>query len=62
MSPDLMIHVSTSATAGDAWKYLASRFDRDTGSTSINLFRQITNLRYNDGEDLRHHLDVFHGL
>ncbi|KAF2740357.1 hypothetical protein EJ04DRAFT_415011, partial [Polyplosphaeria fusca] len=57
---DLTMFVATCDTSPAAWDHLASRFDRNTGNTSILLFRSLTNLRYKDGDDLRVHLDGFH--
>jgi transposase InsO family protein len=57
---DLTMSVTSCDTATEAWAHLAGRFDRDTGNMSIALFRSLTNLRYNDGDDLRLHLDEFH--
>jgi hypothetical protein len=59
---DLMSMVANCETAPKAWKYLSERFDRDTGNTSIHLFRALTNLRYKDGDDLRAHIDEFHEM
>ena len=59
---DLTSMVANCGTASKAWKYLSERFDRDTGDTTINLFRALTNLRYQDGEDLLAHIDVFHEM
>jgi hypothetical protein len=33
---------------------------RDTGNSSIHLFRALTFIRYHDGDDLMSHLDSFH--
>ena len=38
--------VATFASSLQAWKILPDRFDCDTGSSTINLFRSIANLRY----------------
>lgn len=57
---DLTQQVADCETSAAAWDYLSSRFDRDTGQSSILLFRSLTNLRYRDGDDLRLHLDEFH--
>ena len=59
---ELTIHVTTRDTAHQAWTYLTSRFDRDTGSTAIQLFKVLSNLRYHDGENLRAHIDKFNYL
>ena len=57
---DLTLNLTTCEQSAKAWKYLAGRFDRDTGNTSIQLFRTLTGLRLRDGDDLRTHLDLFH--
>ncbi|KAF1834271.1 hypothetical protein BDW02DRAFT_476139, partial [Decorospora gaudefroyi] len=57
---DLTMSVTSCDTATEAWTHLAGRFDRDTGNMSIALFRSLTNLRYNDGDDLWLYLDEFH--
>jgi hypothetical protein len=57
---NLTMSVTSCDTATEAWAHLAGRFDRDTGNMSIALFRSLTNLRYNDGDDLRLHLNEFH--
>ena len=59
---DLYMMVSSCETAPTAWKYLAERFDRDTGNVAIYLFRSLTNLRYQDGDNLQNHLDTFHQM
>ncbi|KAF2762390.1 hypothetical protein EJ05DRAFT_425160, partial [Pseudovirgaria hyperparasitica] len=35
---DLVIGLTSCDTAAAAWTYLSSRFDRDTGNSSIHLF------------------------
>ncbi|KAF2727492.1 hypothetical protein EJ04DRAFT_399507, partial [Polyplosphaeria fusca] len=55
---DLIMSVAMCDTSPAAWEH--RRFDRDTGNTSVLLFRSLTNLRYKDGDDLRVHLDEFH--
>ena len=57
---DLTMTVTTCESSNKAWVYLRERFDRDTGNVAIHSFRALTNLRYHDGEDLKHHLDNFH--
>jgi hypothetical protein len=57
---DLTMSVTSCDTAIEAWTHLAGRFDRDTGNMSIALLRSLTNLRYNDVDDLRLRLDEFH--
>lgn len=60
---NLTQRVASCETSSAAWDYLTSRFDRDTGQSSINniiLLRSLTNLRYRDGDDLRLHLGEFH--
>ncbi|KAH5051059.1 hypothetical protein HBI81_244100 [Parastagonospora nodorum] len=52
--------VASYDTSPEAWNHLGSRFDRDTGNTSIILFKSLTNLRYADGDELRLHLNEFH--
>jgi len=59
---DLTLNITTCDSAPAAWSYLAGRYDRDTGNTAIHLFRVLTNLRHNDGDDLRMHIDDFHQL
>ncbi|KAL2395076.1 Retrovirus-related Pol polyprotein from transposon TNT 1-94 [Exophiala dermatitidis] len=59
---DLTLTVTGYDTSAKAWAALAERFDRDTGNSTIYLFRNITTLRYKDGDDLQKHLDEFHGL
>ncbi|OAG06548.1 uncharacterized protein CC84DRAFT_1092099, partial [Paraphaeosphaeria sporulosa] len=57
---DLTQQVADCETSPTAWDYLTSRFDRDTGQSSIMLFHSLTNLWYRDGDNLRLHLDEFH--
>ncbi|KAF2726831.1 hypothetical protein EJ04DRAFT_452557, partial [Polyplosphaeria fusca] len=52
--------VSNTISSAAAWDYLSNRYDRDTGNTTISLFRTLINLRYKDGGDLCAHLDNFH--
>lgn len=59
---DHTLGITTYDNAAEAWKYLSDRYDRDTGNTAIHLFRKITSLRYQEGEDLRDYLDDFHQL
>ena len=59
---DVLTLISVFPTSAEAWMALQGRFDRDTGNSSILLFRSLTSLRYQDGDDLRHHLDEFHRI
>lgn len=59
---DLTITVTTHEDVAKSWKTLAERFDRDTGNSSIYLFRRITSLRHQDGSNLQDHIDEFHLL
>lgn len=56
---DLTTFIANCSTASDAWTTLENRFDRDTGNSTIYLFRTLTNLRYADGDNLMSHLDDF---
>lgn len=56
------MHITSHTSSAAARKALADRFDRDTGNSTICLFRQLTNLRYEDGTDLQSHLDAFQNL
>lgn len=56
---DLIPTVTAYETAQRAWQSLQERFDRDTGNSTIYLFRTLTNLRYQDGDDLSAHVDLF---
>ena len=49
---DLVMTVTANTKAAEVWKALAERFDRDTSTSTIYLFRLIISLRYQDGEDL----------
>ncbi|KAF1926159.1 uncharacterized protein M421DRAFT_68308, partial [Didymella exigua CBS 183.55] len=49
---DLTMSVTSCDTAIEAWTHLAGRFNQDTGNMSIALFRSLTNLRYNNSNDL----------
>lgn len=59
---DLSPKVTSCETSAAAWKDLSDRFDRDTGNATIYLFRMLTSLRYEDGDDLHAHLDAFRSL
>ena len=54
--------VATADTPATAWKSLADTYDRDTGHSTIRLFRSLTTLRYRDGKNLRQHINEFHQL
>lgn len=59
---ELVPLVTANPTSSKAWTALRDHFNRDTGNSTIYLFRTITSLRYKDGEDLGTHLDLFHQL
>lgn len=59
---DLSSKITSCETSAAAWKELSDRFDRDTGNATIYLFRMLTSLRYEDGDDLHLHLDAFRSL
>ncbi|RFU72330.1 retrovirus-related pol poly from transposon tnt 1-94 [Trichoderma arundinaceum] len=58
--PDIVMLVTTAASAHQAWTTLQDRYDRDTAHSTIQQFRQLTSMRYNEDDDLMQHLDTFH--
>ena len=56
---DFTMAVASCKNAAEAWKYLTERFDRDTSRSSLMMFRAVTSVRYQDGEDLNNHIDEF---
>lgn len=59
---DIMMLVTTTASAHQAWLALQERFDHDTAYSTILQFRQLTTMRLTSEEDLIQHLESFHQL
>ncbi|KAK4081277.1 uncharacterized protein Triagg1_2809 [Trichoderma aggressivum f. europaeum] len=57
---DIVMLVTTASTASQAWTALADRYDRDTAHSTIQQFRRLTSMRFDENEDLVQHLDAFH--
>lgn len=60
--PNLVMLVTTSSSAHQAWTTLRNRFHRDTAHSTIHKFRQLLSMEYEESEDLMQHLNVFHQM
>lgn len=57
--PDIAYLALRATDAAEAWQTLAQRFDRD-GNTIVELVRNLSSVRMEEGGDLRAHIFGFH--
>lgn len=55
-------HFANNTRTDVLWKGLKSMYERKTGLNKISCLKQITRMRYKNGEDIIEHLSNFQGL